>query len=121
MLPRGYTRINERPVAGTDAAGPRLVGFSLHREVAVLVQAGLSPLEVLKTATLNPAEAFHRSADLGTIEPGKLADLVVLDANPLDDIENTARTNSVIHGGHLFLRPDLDNLLSEAERLAAAH
>jgi imidazolonepropionase-like amidohydrolase len=108
-------------VAGTDAAGPRLVGFSLHRELAVLVSAGLSPLEALQTATLNPAAAFNRKTDLGVIEPGKLADLVLLDANPLERIENTAQINSVIQSGHLFRRSDLDHLLAEAERLAAMH
>ena len=108
-------------VAGTDAAGPRLVAFSLHQELAVFVRAGLSPLEALQTATLNPAIAFHRIGDLGAVEPGKLADLVLLDANPLDNIENTKHINAVIQDGKLYRRFDLDRLLSEAERLAATH
>ena len=108
-------------VAGTDAAGPRLVAFSLHQELAVLVRAGLSPLEALQAATLNPAIAFHRTSDLGVVEPGKLADLVLLDANPLDHIENTQRINAVIETGKLYRRSDLDHLLSEAEHLAATH
>jgi imidazolonepropionase-like amidohydrolase len=108
-------------VAGTDAAGPRLVAFSLHQELVVLARTGLSPLEDLQTATLNPAIAFDRSADLGVVEPGKLADLVLLDANPLDRIENTQRIYAVIERGKLYRRSDLDHLLSEAEHLAASH
>jgi imidazolonepropionase-like amidohydrolase len=108
-------------VAGTDAAGPRLAAFSLHQELVVLVRAGLSPLEALQAATLNPAVAFDRTADLGSVEPGKLADVVLLDANPLDRIENTQRINAVIEDGKLFTRSDLDRLLSDAERLAATH
>ena len=108
-------------VAGTDTAGPRLVAFSLHHELSVLVRAGLSPLEALQTATLNPAIAFHRAADLGVVEPGKLADLVLLDANPLDHIENTQRINAVIEDGRLYRHSDLDHLRSEAEHLAATH
>jgi imidazolonepropionase-like amidohydrolase len=106
-------------VAGTDAAGPRLVGFSLHRELATFVRAGMTPLEALQTATLNPAVAFDRIADLGTVETGKVADLVLLDANPLANIENTQRINAVIEDGKLYRRPDLNKLLSEAEHLAA--
>jgi imidazolonepropionase-like amidohydrolase len=114
-------RHSVRLVAGTDAAGPRLAGFSLHRELAVLVRAGLSPLEALQTATLNPAVAFHREQDLGAVETGKLADLVLLDANPLEHIENTQRINSVFVDGRLFSRSDLDRLLSQAEHLAQIH
>ncbi len=110
-----------RLVAGTDAAGPRLVGFSLHRELEVLVQAGLSNLEALEAATLNPAIAFHREKDLGTIEPGKLADLVLLDANPLERIDNSQHINSVIAAGRLFSRGDLNGLMARAERLAKTH
>jgi imidazolonepropionase-like amidohydrolase len=110
-----------RLVAGTDAAGSRLVGFSLHRELVVLVRAGLSPLESLQSATLNPAIAFHRTSDLGVVETGKLADLVILDANPLEDIANTQRINAVIQSGKLYRRFDLDRLLTEAARLASTH
>jgi hypothetical protein len=108
-----------RLVAGTDAAGPRLVAFSLHYELAALVRAGMTPLEALQTATLNPAVAFGRTSDLGSIEAGKFADLVLLDANPLDRIENTQRIQAVIQRGKLYRRPDLDRLLAAAEQLAA--
>jgi hypothetical protein len=65
------------------------------------------------------ATAFHRTADLETVEPGKIVDLVLLDANPLPDIENTQHINSIIEDGKLYRRSDLDKLLSEAEHLAA--
>jgi len=108
-----------RIVAGTDAAGPRLVGFSLHVELEDLVRAGMSPLQALQTATLNPAVAFDRTTDLGTVAAGKLAELVLLDANPLERIENTQRIDTVVHNGRVYRRKDLDALLASAERLAA--
>jgi Amidohydrolase family len=107
-----------RLVAGTDAAGPRLPAFSLHAELADLVRAGMTPLQALQTATLNPAIAFDRTNDLGTIAKGKLADLVLLDANPLERIENTQRIAAVFQNGHVYRRADLDGLLATAERLA---
>ena len=110
-----------RLVAGTDAAGPRLAGFSLHSELVDLVRAGMTPMQALQTATLNPAIAFNRTGDLGTITPGKLADLVLLDANPLEHIENTQRIDIVFQNGHFYSRNDLDQLLARAVRLAAAN
>jgi len=110
-----------RLVAGTDAAGPRLVGFSLHSELVDLVRAGMTPMQALQTATLNPAVAFDRISDLGTIAPGKLADLVLLDANPLEHIENTQRIDTVFQNGQVYSRNDLDQLLATAERLATAN
>jgi imidazolonepropionase-like amidohydrolase len=110
-----------RIVAGTDAAAFRLVGFSLHHELVDLVRAGLTPLQALQAATLNPAIAFGKIADLGTIEPGKLADLVLLNANPLESIDSTQSIAAVVSAGRLFQRSDLTGLLQEAERLAAAN
>jgi imidazolonepropionase-like amidohydrolase len=110
-----------RLVAGTDAAGPRLVGFSLHTELADLVRAGMIPLQALQTATLNPAVAFNHTADLGTIAPGELAHLVLLDANPLEHVETTQRIDAVFQNGRVYRRKDLDALLAMAERLAAAN
>ena len=106
-------------LAGTDAAGPRLVGFSLHRELAEMVKIGMTPAEALQTATLNPALVLGKTADVGTVEAGKLAHLVLLDGNPLDRIENTERISAVVLDGHLYQRRDLDRLLAAAERLAA--
>ncbi len=77
-------------------------GSSLHWELEHFVEAGLPPLEVLRIATQEAAAAVGADDDLGTIEPGKLADLVLLDANPLEDIRNTQTIWRVIKGGWLF-------------------
>jgi len=106
-------------LAGTDAAGPRLVGFSLHQELIEMIKIGMTPAEALQTATLNPARAFGNAADFGAVEPGRVANLVLLDGNPLDRIENTQRIAAVVLDGKAYQRPELDRLLVEAERLAA--
>jgi imidazolonepropionase-like amidohydrolase len=104
-------------LAGTDVGIPTLIpGLSLHEELQLLAEAGLMPLQVLQTATLNPARVMHMSDSLGTIEVGKLADLVLLEANPLADIRNTRRIRAVIADGRLYRRADLDRLLAEAAR-----
>jgi imidazolonepropionase-like amidohydrolase len=79
----------------------------------------MTPMQALQTATLNPAVAFDRISDLGTSAPGKLADLVLLDANPLEHIENTQRIDTVFQNGQVYSRTDLDQFLARAERLAA--
>jgi imidazolonepropionase-like amidohydrolase len=86
-------------VAGTDQSVP---GHSLHREIELYVQAGFLPLEALQAATVVPARVMGRDSDSGTIQPGKRGDLIVLDANPLDDIHNTRRIFRVITGGRVF-------------------
>src|SRR5215212_10618648 len=102
-------------MAGTDVGLPYLFpGFSLHDELALLVEAGLTPLEALQAATRNPAQAVGLGDELGTIEVGKLADLVLLDADPLAAITNTTRIAAVVANGRLLEKPDLDAL-----RLAA--
>jgi hypothetical protein len=108
-------------MAGTDtAAGVHVFpGFSLHDELKLFVQAGLTPLQALQTATRNPAEFMHRPAETGTIRQGALADLVLLDANPLDNIENTRRIRAVVLAGRYFSRSDLDHLLDQAAAAAA--
>ena len=90
-------------------------GFILHDELAIFVQAGLSPFEALKTATVNPAKFMRREKDLGTIEQGKLADLILLDANPLTDISNTRKINAVVVNGRYLSREFLDKLLADVE------
>jgi imidazolonepropionase-like amidohydrolase len=103
-------------LAGTDVPNPFCFpGFSLHDELDLLVQAGLAPLEALKTATINPARYFGMEKTLGTIEAGKLADLVLLDGNPLQAIANTQKINSVVINGRLHGRKALDRLLIEVE------
>jgi imidazolonepropionase-like amidohydrolase len=106
-------------LAGTDvSAAYTYPGFSLHDELALFVEAGFTPLEALRTATVNPAQFFGMADLMGNIEVGKAADLVVLDANPLKDISNTKRISAVIVGGRLLTRKDLNSLLDKAEDAA---
>jgi imidazolonepropionase-like amidohydrolase len=106
-------------LAGTDEISPFCApGFSLHDELALLVEAGLTPLQALQSATLNPARFFNLTRDLGTIEKGKLADLVLLDANPLRDIHNTQKINAVVVNGRLLDRQTLNQMLSKIEAAA---
>jgi len=109
-------------MAGTDtAAGVHIFpGFSLHQELALFVEAGFTPMEALQTATRNPAEFLGRLSDMGTVESGKIADLVLLDANPLDDILNTRKIRAVVLAGRYFSRDDLDQMLHQVEVAAAA-
>jgi imidazolonepropionase-like amidohydrolase len=105
-------------LAGTDVGIPTLVpGISLHEELVLLVEAGLTPLQALRAATLNSARVLGLADSLGTIESGKLADLVLLEANPLADINNTQRIRAVVANGRLYRRADLDRLLVEVEAL----
>ena len=106
-------------LAGTDTSIARPPGFLLHDELALLASAGLPPLEALRTATLNPAKIMKRENDFGSVAIGRLADLLLLDANPLDDIHNTQRIRTVIVGGKLLDRAALDKLLALGERLAS--
>lgn len=109
-------------LAGTDAPpGVGVVpGASLHRELARFVAAGLSPLEALRTATVNPA-SFLGKSDFGTVAKGNVADLVLLDANPLEDIANTRRVAAVVASGRYYSREDLDRILAEVEAYAKGH
>lgn len=107
-------------VAGTDTIGIYIVpGFSLHEELALLVKAGLTPIEALQAATINPAEYLGIQDLLGTIEENKIADLVLLDANPLENINNTQKINAVIINGKFFSRTDLDKMLAQVEMAAS--
>jgi imidazolonepropionase-like amidohydrolase len=107
-------------LAGTDTpAGVHIFpGFSLHEELQRFVAAGFTPLEALQTATLNPARFFGMEDQLGTVEKGKLADLVLLSANPLEDIANTQKIASVIVDGRYFSRGELDKMLTRVEAAA---
>jgi len=108
-------------LAGTDAAWYQpytYAGFSLHDELALLVRAGLTPMESLQTATINPARFLGMEKDLGTIEKGKIANLVLLDADPLADIHNTTKISKVFLAGKEFDRPALDQMLQNAEASA---
>ncbi len=107
-------------LAGTDTPPGVFVfpGFSLHQELQLFVRAGFTPLEALKTATLNPAIYLGLEKQLGTVEPGKFADLVLLDANPIEDIRNTQKIAGVILRGRYLSRTDLDQLLAGVESAA---
>lgn len=107
-------------LAGTDTLNPFCFpGFSLHDELGLLVQSGLTPMQALQAATLNPARFLGREKDFGTIAKGKMADLVLLDANPLDDIGNTRKISAVVFGGKLLARARLDEMLAKIEVLAS--
>jgi imidazolonepropionase-like amidohydrolase len=109
-------------LAGTDTPPGVYVfpGFSLHEELQRFVAAGFTPMEALQTATLNPAKFLGMDDRLGTVEKGKLADLVLLDANPLDDIRNTQKIAAVIVNGRYLSRADLDKMLANVEKAAKA-
>ena len=105
-------RAGVKLLAGTDTPNPYCFpGFSLHDELGFMVKAGLTPLQALQTATINPAEFLGLSKTLGTVEEGKIADLVLLDANPLENIANTKRIAAVVSSGRLFDRKLLNRLL----------
>ncbi|HEV8598953.1 MAG TPA: amidohydrolase family protein [Gemmatimonadales bacterium] len=105
-----------RFLAGTDLANPYIYpGFSLHDELASLVAAGFTPAEALRAATLDPARYLGAADSLGSIEPGKRADLVLLDANPLDDIRNTTKIAAVVAAGRLYDREALRKLIAERD------
>jgi imidazolonepropionase-like amidohydrolase len=110
-------------LAGTDTAPAIFVlpGFSLHDELANFVEAGFTPMEALQTATSNPAKFFGTESAQGSIAKGKVADLVLLDADPLTDIHNTRKIEAVIANGHLYDRAALDALLRGAESAAAQY
>ena len=93
-------------INGTDSPGAALPGWSVHQEMELFVEAGLTPMEALLTTTLNNAKVLGKEDELGTIEAGKYADLVILDADPLQDITNTQEIYRVIKGG-LVLDPDV--------------
>ena len=89
-------------LAGTDAPEPYCPpGYSLHQELELLVQSGLSPAAALQAATINTARTLKHVASIGSVEPGKLADLVILTADPTADIRNTRKIRWVVRGGHV--------------------
>ena len=104
-------------MAGTDAMNPFCFpGFSLHDELALLVDSGVTPLAALQMATINPAKFLGRTNELGTIEAGKIANLVLLRADPLADIHNTTQIEGVWLQGAYFNHDDLAQLLEEVKK-----
>lgn len=108
-------------VAGTDAGVSGVVwGFSLHDELALLAQAGLTPEEVLASATRLPATWLGMASEVGTVEVGKLADLVLLDANPLVDVTNTRQIAGVFVNGRWLAKAQLRRMLAAQSKRNAA-
>lgn len=105
-------RTGVKIMAGTDLP---LDKPKLHEELALLVEAGLTPMQALQTATSNPAKFLNMSDSLGTIEKGKLADLVLLDANPLDNIANTKKISAVVINGRYLSQKKLQEMLRGIE------
>jgi imidazolonepropionase-like amidohydrolase len=108
-------RAGVRILTGTDAPlrnSPP--GFGLHEEMQLLVQGGLTPFEALRAATYEPARYLRMLDSAGTIESGKVADLILLDANPLRDIRNTRRIAAVVSNGRLIDSRERQRLLRSA-------
>jgi hypothetical protein len=109
-------------LAGTDfgTQGYFVPGYSLHQELGLLVQAGLTPLQALQAATINPARALRATDSLGSVSAGKLADLVLLEADPTLDVANAKRVHAVMANGRLLDRVALDAMLRDAARSIGA-
>jgi len=103
--------------AGTDATGAGwiIAGFALHQEFDELASAGLSPLRILQMTTLNAAQMLGATDTMGTVEAGKLANLVILDANPNDSVTNLHEVSGVVRAGRYYSRSDLDALKQGVE------
>jgi imidazolonepropionase-like amidohydrolase len=102
-------------LAGTDTGDPYVIpGRALHDELEQLVKAGLTPREALEAATLAPARFFETEQEMGAIERGKLADMVILEGNPLEDIRNVRKVAGVFTHGRYYARKDLDAILGTA-------
>lgn len=103
-------------MAGSDAGFPYIFpGFSLHNELLLLVQSGLTPMETLQAATRNPAKYLGLLDSLGTVEKGKIANLILLEANPLENISHTQKIAAVVLNGKLLSKELLQKMLSDAE------
>ncbi len=119
-LVRAMRRAGVNFLAGTDTAGfYTFPGFSLHDELALLVKAGLTPMEALQAATQGPAKYFGLLDSFGTIERGKIADLVLLEADPLTEISNTQKIAAVIVGGKFISKAKLQQMLAGVEAAAS--
>jgi imidazolonepropionase-like amidohydrolase len=104
-----------RMLAGTDFTGRHVPGVVLHAELALLQEeAGIPAADALRMATINPARYFVATDSLGSVAAGRVADLVVLRANPLDDVRNVGSIEMVMTRGLLLRRSALDSLESRA-------
>jgi hypothetical protein len=110
-----FDRTGVKMLTGTDFGGQWIVsGFSLHHEFDLLARAGISPLRVLQMTTLDPARFLQREAIMGTVERGRNADLVLLEADPTKDVANLHRVSAVVRAGRYLNRADLDAIESRA-------
>jgi imidazolonepropionase-like amidohydrolase len=106
-------------LAGTDAHGPfNVPGFSLHDDLELFVRGGLTPHEALETATTAPARFLGQNDASGRVAEGGLADLLMLDANPLESVSHTRRIAAVVADGRYYDRATLDGLLADAQTAA---
>jgi imidazolonepropionase-like amidohydrolase len=102
---------NVNIMAGTDFDNPFCFpGFSLHDELALFVQFGMRPIDALRSATINPVTYLKMTDSLGTIEPGKRADFVLLNGNPLKDITNTKNIFAIMCSGNLYTSGELQKM-----------
>jgi imidazolonepropionase-like amidohydrolase len=97
-------------MTGTDGGSMAAPGLTLRQKFAELAKAGFSSLKILQMTTINPAQYLGREDAMGTVEPGRNADLVVLDANPLDNVENLHRINAVVRAGTHYSAAELATL-----------
>jgi imidazolonepropionase-like amidohydrolase len=110
-----------RIVAGTDAGDTYVFpGFAIHDELAELVRAGLSPADALRSATIDAARFSGKAREFGSIEVGKVADMILLDADPLSDIRSTGKIAGLFFNGQYLDRAALDELLAFAEDQAGS-
>ncbi len=107
-------------LAGTDSGPYAFPGSALHDELELLVENGLSPLAALRGATIEAAIVMGRQRDTGAIAQGRIADIVFLDANPLEDIRNVRKISAVVYDGHFYDRRDLTKIMEAAAQAAGA-
>ncbi|HUK49119.1 MAG TPA: amidohydrolase family protein [Terriglobales bacterium] len=126
-LVRSMHRAGVQFLAGTNGPSANFLSRNpMQRELELLVESGFSPTEALQSATFNPALYMAKLNKYGVVEAGHIADLVLFDGNPLEDIRNTRKVNAVILRGRYFSRADLDRMAADAEshlheELAAGH
>ena len=109
-------------VAGTDNnGGNRTPGLSLHQEMRMLAEVGVKPMQVIQAATSWGAEAWGKANDVGTLQPGKRADILILNRNPLDDIKATTDIFRIIQGGSVIDREGLAKWQDIVPRPALEH
>jgi hypothetical protein len=113
VVVRDMQRAGVGILAGCDGM---VAGFCVHDELALMVRGGMSTAAALQTATINPARYLGLEARFGSVGPGKRADLVLLDANPLDDISNVGRIRAVVIGGRVLARQELDEILATVRK-----